>query len=336
MKKISIALCTYNGAKFLPEQLKSYLAQTRLPDELIVGDDGSTDETVALLKDFAKTAPFAVRLEINEKNLGSTKNFERTIALCTGDLIFLSDQDDVWHPQKVEKFSAEFEKSENVGMVFSDAELVGENLESLKHNLWDFSFPPADRRAARSGNLFELLLKRNVVTGATMAFRASFKDDLMPIPIHIPNFIHDAWIALVIAAKGKIVFIEESYILYRQHSNQQLGINWKFKDKMPRREKYAESIFFERKNQERFAVLAEVIETYPQFEKQDTNVLSDRLRQDFMRESEQKILHYEARKNLPANRLKRLSPVIKEFSSGRYRKFSKGLTSAAKDLFESW
>ena len=86
--KVSIALGTYNGAKFLPEQLESISAQAALPEELVVSDDCSTDETVAIIREFARRAPFPVKLNVNQKNLGSTGNFAEAIALCTGDAIF--------------------------------------------------------------------------------------------------------------------------------------------------------------------------------------------------------------------------------------------------------
>jgi len=339
MSSISIALCTYNGAKFLPAQLESFLAQTRLPDELIICDDCSTDATPQIAKEFARRASFPVFLYLNEINLGSTKNFERAVSLCTGDLIFLSDQDDVWLPPKLSKFAAEFESSKNIGMVFSDAELVGESLESLGHRLWDFSFVPAERQAARNGKILEVLIKRNVVTGSTMAFRAAFRQAFLPIPTGIPNTIHDAWIALVIAANAEISFIEENLILYRQHPDQQLGIDWKLSEKIKqttRRKRYAESIGFERKERERLIALTKVTENHPQFQSRDTKALIDILTETFMKESAQKILHYEARVNLPANRLKRIAPIAGELFTGRYQRFSRGLASAAKDVFETW
>src|ERR687894_3003245 len=101
--RFSVAMCTYNGARFVAEQLASVAAQTRPPDELVVCDDGSTDETCRLVEEFAARAPFPVRLFVNERNLGSTRNFGRAVALCEGDLVALSDQDDVWHPEKLER-----------------------------------------------------------------------------------------------------------------------------------------------------------------------------------------------------------------------------------------
>src|SRR5213080_381833 len=98
---LSVALCTYNGAAYLGEQLDSIVAQSRPPDELVVCDDGSTDETVEVLETFLAEAPFPVRLQRNEANLGFVKNFEQAISLCTGDFVALSDQDDVWMPGKL-------------------------------------------------------------------------------------------------------------------------------------------------------------------------------------------------------------------------------------------
>src|SRR5688572_14133745 len=101
--KFSVAMCTYNGARYLKEQLDSFTVQTRLPDELIVCDDGSSDETCQIVSTFAASAPFTVRLEVNQQTLGSTQNFAKAIQLCRGDLIALCDQDDVWLPGKLDK-----------------------------------------------------------------------------------------------------------------------------------------------------------------------------------------------------------------------------------------
>ena len=150
--RISVALCTYNGASFLDAQLDSYLTQTRLPDELVVCDDQSSDATLALLDGFAKRAPFPVRLHHNQARLGSTKNFEKAIGLCTGDLIATSDQDDVWLPDKLALSEAAFAKSPEIGLIFTNAEVVDQGLEPLGHRLWDaIHFGPILRRRVRRG-----------------------------------------------------------------------------------------------------------------------------------------------------------------------------------------
>src|SRR5215510_9347897 len=144
--KVSIALCTYNGAKYLPQLLDSYLAQSRLPDEVVVCDDRSQDETVAILDGFAARAPFSMRLLVNDQNIGSTKNFEKAISLCSGDIIFLSDQDDVWAPSKIEEMVRAFDADQAIGMVVSNAELVDETLRPLGVTLFDRGYTDEEKK----------------------------------------------------------------------------------------------------------------------------------------------------------------------------------------------
>ena len=134
---VSIALCTFNGEKFLKEQLESFTHQTKLPDELIICDDHSTDTTLQIVESFIQSAPFNVRLYVNESRMGSTKNFERAISLSKGDVIFLSDQDDWWHPEKINTILDCFSPQGKYGGVFSDAEIVDETLNYQNRNLWE-------------------------------------------------------------------------------------------------------------------------------------------------------------------------------------------------------
>ncbi len=116
--KISVALCTYNGAEFLPAQLASIVAQSRQPDEIVVCDDGSTDETHAQLRQFVTESSIPVQFRINEKNLGSVKNFEQAIRLCTGEVIVLCDQDDVWREDKLKLIETAFSKRRQPDLFF--------------------------------------------------------------------------------------------------------------------------------------------------------------------------------------------------------------------------
>ncbi len=135
--RVSIAMCTYNGARFLSEQLESFAAQTRIPDELVVCDDGSTDDTVSLIASYAKTVGFPVRLIRNSQKLGPAKNFEKAIGLCEGEIIILSDQDDIWLSRKIETLVEAFAKHPKAVYAFSDAELVDEKGRPLGHSLWN-------------------------------------------------------------------------------------------------------------------------------------------------------------------------------------------------------
>lgn len=336
--KVSIALCTYNGEKFLLEQLESFLRQTRLPDELVVCDDRSTDASIKLIEEFSNIASFPLRIHVNEKNLGSTKNFEKAISLCTGDVIFLSDQDDVWLPEKIQTIEAEFEQDNNLGMVFTNAELVDEGLESLGHTLWDFSFPKDNQLRATNGKLFEVLLGHNVVTGGTIAFRSCYRDQFSPIPTDIPYVIHDAWIALVITANAEVRMLSESLIKYRQHSNQQLGIGINPKNSLDRNDEFNKLIEFQRTEQIRLTKMAHAIKTFPQFVSKKYL-----LEKDFFKtlcneknEHTEKVGHYTARKNLPIKKLLRFAPIIREIKTGRYHRFSNGYFSVVKDVFKHW
>ncbi len=221
--KISVAMCTYDGERFLREQLASIAAQERAPDELVVCDDRSSDSTCDIVKEFAASSPFAVRLHVNEQNLGSTKNFERAISLCEGDIIALSDQDDVWLPSKLRRIEERFLKEPGAGLVFTDAEVVDENLRPLGYRLWEsVGFDQAHQRLVREGRALDVLLPGWTVTGATLAFRAGFKGLVLEIPGDLA-LIHDGWIALMIASVAEVSFIEEPLVKYRQHSRQQIG-----------------------------------------------------------------------------------------------------------------
>lgn len=126
--RVSIAMTTYNGAKYLQEQLDSFLNQTRQPDELVVCDDGSIDATLEILEVCRQRAPFAVHIYRNETNLGHTRNFEKAMALCSGDLIFLSDQDDVWDASKITTVFDCFNKNPAIDVVINDAYYTDEKL----------------------------------------------------------------------------------------------------------------------------------------------------------------------------------------------------------------
>jgi glycosyltransferase involved in cell wall biosynthesis len=222
---LSIALCTYNGAVYLKEQLESIAAQTRTPDELVISDDQSTDDTLRLIEEFAATAGFPVRFSVNESNLGTAKNFEKAISLCRGEVILLSDQDDVWHRDKLESNERVFEAKPQLSLVFSNAELVDETLKPFADTLFDrLGFNGRKQRLVKSGQALDLQLRENLVCGCTMAFRANLKELVLPISGDGP-LVHDGWIVLLIAAVGEIDFINRPLLKYRQHSAQQSRVS---------------------------------------------------------------------------------------------------------------
>src|SRR5580704_731718 len=218
--RISVALCTYNGEQFLPQQLASIANQTRLPDEVVVCDDHSTDRTVAIVQEFAAAAPYPVRVFENERNLGFAANFERAIRLCDGDLIALSDQDDIWYPHRLEKSEQEFLAHPHAGLVFSDADLMDEHNRLTGQTLWQrLGFVGTSKRDLLTGE-YVVLAKHRFVTGATVMFRAALRDRCLPIGA---GWIHDEWIAMIVAAFGDLRPIDQPLIRYRIHSSQQVG-----------------------------------------------------------------------------------------------------------------
>ncbi|MGH9425835.1 MAG: glycosyltransferase family 2 protein, partial [Terriglobia bacterium] len=317
----SVALCTYNGSRFLSEQLRSVRSQARLPDELVICDDFSSDSTVDIVEKFALNAPFPVRLEVNPTNLGSTKNFELAISRCGGDVIALSDQDDVWHKDKLAHMEKVLLQSPSVGAVFSDANVVDEQLTPLGYKLWDrYGFTEKRRRHLVGGRAFQVLLDQNSVTGATLAFRSWLKEWVLPIPA---CWMHDAWIAAVTAAISELSIVEEPLIQYRQHAQNQVG------GRKPRLPDFLQ------------AVLRDNSAFYHDYVNQ-LGLLRHRLkgcsklkRLDDLSLLDSRILHFEARARMPAQRLRRLPLALRELWTLRYFRHSNGSISLGKDLFLS-
>ena len=225
--KLSVAMCTYNGARYLQEQLESIAAQTRLPDELVVCDDCSSDGTRAILEEFKARVTFPVRLYFNEQNLRVWKNFEKAISLCEGEVIALCDQDDVWLPEKLGRMEEAFAATPDAGVVFSDLEVVDENLRPLGYRAWQSSwveFGEPEQRLFRQGKALQVLITHNVVTGAAMAFRAKYKDLVLPLPEFVDWLIHDYWIVMLIAAVARVTYIKTPLVKYRIHAEQSIGL----------------------------------------------------------------------------------------------------------------
>lgn len=221
--KIAVALCTYNGEKYLKKQLDSILHQEQFHvDEIVVCDDQSTDGTLAILSEYDLKFPEIFKICVNETNLGSTFNFEKAIAICTGDFIFLSDQDDIWKSNKISKTIAFFEENPTAQGVFSNADLIDENdQEQSQLTLWD-SIYFLEKKFTKPVDLFELISKNgNVVTGATLCLRKEVKSFIFPF--NTTN-LHDEWIASILALRKTLVYIPENLISYRIHQNQQVGV----------------------------------------------------------------------------------------------------------------
>jgi hypothetical protein len=320
-------MCTYNGAEFLPAQLQSILTQSRPPDEIVICDDVSTDDTQTLLKKFATESPVPINLHFNDQNLGTVKNFERAISLCTGDVIALSDQDDVWRNDKLQRLESVLNDSPAAGLVFSDAAIVDENLNPLNRRMWDeVGFDTHKRKLVRTGRALEVLITGWTVTGATMAFRSPFVKLSLPIPDGIA-MIHDGWIALTIAAVADVVAIDEPLIQYRQHAQQQIGAPTRKETEPEPRGVQAIETAFRRRNSS--AELHKILETLEARLLAQASDFDTRKALSFVSDY---ALHLNVRANLPQRRLNRVPSILRELLSLRYHEYANGFKSAAKDL----
>lgn len=200
--KVSIAMATYNGGQYLREQLDSFLAQTRLPDELVITDDCSTDDTLAIIEEFAASAPFEVRWERNEENLGYTGNFNKALMKATGDLVFLSDQDDAWFPEKLERMERYAREDPEALVVMNDAALTDGKLN--------------DTGLTKLGQIASAgLSESSFVMGCCAAVRRELLDLCLPIPAGYKG--HDGWIVKMAEGVGRKRVFRDVLQWYRRH-----------------------------------------------------------------------------------------------------------------------
>ncbi|MEO7338548.1 MAG: glycosyltransferase family 2 protein [Caldimonas sp.] len=224
---VSVALTTCNGARYLREQLDSILRQDWPVDEIVVGDDGSSDGTRELLEACAREAAVPFDLHFHEAPLGTVRNVEFVVQRCSGDVIFLSDQDDVWHRGKVRRMVSLLQARPDTLLAFCDGDLIDSDARPLPGTLWHrWGFTPRMRRSwAKNGAraLRDLVDNDNKVTGATVAFRRRLLEHALPMELPQGHW-HDAWLALHAMANGGLAFIDEPLISYRIHASQQVGV----------------------------------------------------------------------------------------------------------------
>lgn len=200
MTKISVCMATYNGAQFIESQLNSIVSQLDLYDEIIISDDGSTDGTISIINAFADTR---IKLIHNYNRRGPAGNFENALNHSSGQLIFLSDQDDIWFPEKVSKMSNLLIDND---LVLTDCEVINKKGDILHPSFFAL-------RGSRRG--FWRNMYRNSYIGCCMAFRREVLNYALPFPAHI--FLHDWWIGLLVEVKGRIVLYEKPLIKYVRH-----------------------------------------------------------------------------------------------------------------------
>ena len=224
--KVSVAMCTYNGERFLREQLDSIVNQTYADIEIVICDDGSNDDTCEIINSYASRDD-RIRFVQNSENLGFIRNFEKALSICSGTFIALADQDDVWLPQKIESLLTEIDSNL---LVYSAVQLMDENGDPIERK-----FPSVARL---EGDAALSLVVGNCVTGHACMIRQELLDLALPFPVNV--LAHDQWLAVVAASQGKLKASGQVLSLYRQHAANVILSN-KTPRKVPRYIKKLES-----------------------------------------------------------------------------------------------
>ena len=222
---ISVAMCTHNGARFVAEQVRSILAQTVAVDELVVSDDDSSDDTIAVIEREIAAAATPPRLRVLRNNpaLGVVKNFEQALTATSGELVALSDQDDVWHRDRIATALAVLKANPEVELVFGDARIVdGDGAPTGATLFGTLGVTDDERGAVATGRALDALVRRSLVTGATVLMRRELVERAVPFP---DDWVHDEWLAVVAALTSGIAIAPGELIDYRIHGGNQIGVS---------------------------------------------------------------------------------------------------------------
>ncbi len=323
--EISVALCTYNGAAYVEAQVESILDQEFAPDELVVSDDGSSDGTLDIVAATVEAgagrgvSPEVVVLAGTAPS-GVTANFERAVSRATRPLIALSDQDDIWHPDRLGTLVARFD-DDGLTFLHTDARLVDEDGSPLGATLFEtLEISEEELRLEEEGHAFDALLRRNLATGATVVFRRELLAHARPFP---PEWVHDEWLAVVAAATGRVGVVRDTTIDYRQHGRNQIGVTeptLRYKVArvlQPRGDRNT-------KLAKQFAVLADRLAS-----------LGDAVPEAYVKAARQKADFEAKRAAMAANRLRRVRSVAVLARRGLYGRFaSRGRSDIIRDLLQ--
>ena len=311
----AVVLCSWNGERYLPQQLASLRAQTQRIDQFVLSDDGSTDDSWNLLQAFAeeqRANGVDIVLHRNPQPSGYIKHFEQALGRADADVLFTCDQDDVWNPKKISTMMAAFAADPALLVLHSDARLVDGAGMPTGRNLFDvLEVTPKELAAMHRGDAFDVLLRRNIVTGATMALRREVLALATPFAAH---WAHDEWMAMIASMHGRVDTIETPLIDYRQHGGNQIGAT----GKSPLQQ--IGIGVSRRAYQERQVLRMRELEQRAMSFPMTREAVADRSR------------HAVARADLPASPFARIAHVGRELLRGGYHRFGSGLRSALADL----
>ncbi|MFC4452168.1 glycosyltransferase family 2 protein [Deinococcus sonorensis] len=220
--EVQIVLATYNGGHYLAEQLDSILAQSHTGWQLLAHDDGSSDDTLAILRAYQSRLGHQLQVVEHPSCGGASANFSFLLNRTNAPYVFLADQDDIWQPDKLERFMRAIRRAEVLAgiqtplLVHSDLELVDDAGQPVAPSFWQYQ-----HLDPRWGDHVPRLLTQNVVTGCATLVNRALLDLALPVPADA--VMHDWWLALVACATGKVIWMPSTTVRYRQHSSNTLG-----------------------------------------------------------------------------------------------------------------
>jgi glycosyltransferase involved in cell wall biosynthesis len=257
----------------------------------------------------------------NSAPLGVTANFEQAVKACSGELIALCDQDDVWHPDRLEKAATLFDADAGLLLAFGDARLIDDEGNDLGRSLFDrLEVSSSERSMVAGGEGFRVLIKRNLATGATVMFRRRLLDQALPFP---PEWVHDEWLAIIAASFGGIELMQESLVDYRQHSSNVIGVRaptfWYKFTRVIEAQGNRNARLAERAR----ALVRRLEEFEGVVEPHDLDLAVGKARAEAFRAA------------LPSSRLLRIVPILRAASRGWYVSFtSQGRKDMVRDLVQ--
>ena len=321
--QIAVAMATFNGARFLETQLRSIFDQIRRPDEIVISDDHSTDDTLKIARSFrteAKKLGISYSVVTHSGKPGVARNFSNAVSHTTAGLVALSDQDDWWEPGKLESLERIFQGDSALLMVHSDALLVNESGEPLGMGLLEsLRITGGEQHALMTGHGIKAVARRNLVTGATSMIRRELADVAGPVP---EGWLHDEWWALVAASRDGLLLDPTRYQHYRQHEANQVGATQSGFARLMERFAEPQGVFRERHRMRheglRNFLSGSEFSGTPQAKK----LLFGRLE------------HYRWQASLPASRVARIPAVVAAALRGDYAKYRRGAFDALRDLLQ--
>jgi len=223
MLKVSVAIPTRNGSRYLRQTFASILSQSRLPDELVISDDASQDNTVEIAELFSRTAPFPVKIRAHTPS-GITANYLNALEATTGDIIVFSDQDDVWLDNKLERIEQTFLSSAEIAIVSSDSSIVDAELHPTGKTLRGDT-AKSTRLASRvnAGEDLEHFIRGLPLLAHTLAIRAQCRSVVLNKPERPVNWWFESWASMAALSTGKLALLPDALTLYRQHTAQVVG-----------------------------------------------------------------------------------------------------------------